>query len=156
MGWLFTRWTLPEIDNRPRERVRAVLPIAFAVLFAVYGAYSWAIAWLTADEAWVVAVVWIVLTLPAALVGRPVLGLLVAFLFVFAMLVPVVGSATVGWEGSWLLGVAGAGVGATAGAVNGWLFNRWIMPEYDKRRARERAVQPPGSSDPAQKHLQEG
>jgi hypothetical protein len=54
-----------------------------------------------------------------------------------------------------MLGIAGAAVGATAGTVNGWLFNRWIMPEYDKRRARERAVQPPGSSDAAQKHLQE-
>jgi hypothetical protein len=48
------------------------------------------------------------------------------------------------WEGGWLLGVAGAAVGAAAGAVKGWLFNRWIMPEYDKRRAS--AVQPPGST----------
>jgi hypothetical protein len=95
MGWLFTRWTLPEIENRPRERVRVVLPIAFAVLLAVYGAYNWAIAWLTLDQAWVVGVAWILLTLPAAL------------------------------------------------------------PEYDKRREHERAVRPPGSSDAAQKHLQE-
>jgi hypothetical protein len=51
MGWLFTRWTLPEIENRPRERVRALLPIAFAVLLAVYGAYNWTIAWLTLDQA---------------------------------------------------------------------------------------------------------
>jgi len=155
MSWLFTRWTLPEIDNRPRERVRAVLPIAFAVLLAVYGAYNWAIAWLTLDQAWVVGVAWIFLSLPAALVGRPLLGLRVAFLFVLVMLVPVVGSATVGWEGGWLLGIAGAAVGATAGAVTGWLFNRWIMPEYDKRPARERAFQAPGSSDAVQKHLQE-
>jgi hypothetical protein len=49
--------------------------------------------------------------------------------------------------GGWILGVAGATVGAAAGAVNGWLFNRWIMPEYDKRR--KRAVPPPGSTDGA-------
>jgi hypothetical protein len=93
--------------------------------------------------------------LPASLVGRPFLGLTVAFPFVFIMMVPIVQSATVGWEGGWLLGIAGAAVGAAAGAVKGWLYARWIMPEYDKRRARERAVQPPDSSDAAQKHLQE-
>jgi hypothetical protein len=53
----------------------------------------------------------------------------------------------VGWEGGWILGIAGAAAGATAGAVMGWLFNRWIMPEYDKLRAREKAARPPGSTD---------
>ena len=35
-GWLFTRWTLPDIENRQRERGRAnQLPIVFAVLFGL-------------------------------------------------------------------------------------------------------------------------
>src|SRR5262249_17535676 len=147
MGWLFTRWTLPEIENRPRERVRVVLPIAFAVLFAIFGAYNWAIRWVTPDHAWGIGVAWILLALPGALVGRPLRGLVVASPLVLLILVPLVGSMTVGWEGGWILGIAGAAVGAAAGALKGWLFNRWIMPEYDKRRARERAVRPPGSTD---------
>jgi hypothetical protein len=147
-GWLFARWALPEVENRDRQRRRAiVLPIAFAVLFAIFGAYSWAIEWLTPEHAWVIGVGWILLALPGALVGRPFLGLLVAFPFVLVTLLPLVASMTVGWEGGWLIGIAGAAVGAAAGAVKGWLVNRWIMPEYDKRRARESAVRPPGSTD---------
>ena len=147
-GWLLTRWTLPETENRHRDRRRAILlPIAFAVLLAYLGAYNWAIAWVTLDHAWVIGVAWIVLALTGALVGRPFLGLLVMSPFVLVTLVPLVASMTVGWERGWILGIAGAAVGATAGAVQGWLFNQWIMPEYDKRRARERAARPPGSTD---------
>jgi hypothetical protein len=137
-GWLFTRWTLPDIENRPRQRAAAnQLPSVFAVLFALVGAYNWGIEWLTLDHAWVIGVGWILLALTGALVGRPLLGLLVMSPFVLVLLVPVVASLTVGWEGGWILGIAGLAVGAAAGAVNGWMFNRWIMPEYDKRRARE-------------------
>ncbi len=55
-GWLFARWTLPDIiENRPRERGSATrLPIAFAVLFALFGAYNWAIEWRTLDQAWAI------------------------------------------------------------------------------------------------------
>jgi hypothetical protein len=62
-------------------------------------------------------------------------------------LIPPLASMTVGWEGGWNLGIAGAAAGAAAGAVMGWLFNRWIMPEYDRRRARESAIRPAGSTD---------
>jgi hypothetical protein len=148
-GWLLTRWTLPDIEkNRPRERARAILlPIAFAVLFALFGTYNWAHEAATLDQAWVIGIGWILLALPGALVGRPFLGLLVASPLVLLTLVPVVASMTVGWEGGWIFGIAGAAIGAALGAVKGWLFNRWIMPEYDKRRARESAVQPPSSTD---------
>ena len=123
------------------------MPVAFAVLFALFGAYSWATAWPTPDQAWGIGILLIGSALPGALVGRPVLGLLVMSPFVFVSLVPLAASLTVGWEGGWVLGIAGAAVGAAAGAANGWLFNRWIMPEYDKRRERGSAVRPPGSSD---------
>jgi hypothetical protein len=147
-GWLFARWTLPHILNRPPARGMArQLPIAFAVLFALFSAYNWAIEWLTPDQAWTIGVFWILLALPGALVGRPLLGLLVMSPILLVGLVPPVGSVTVGWEGGWVLGIAGAAVGAAAGAVMGWLFLRWIMPEYDKRRSRESAVRPPGSTD---------
>jgi hypothetical protein len=137
-GWLFTRWTLPDIKNRHPERGKATqLPIVFAALFALFGAYSWAIKWLTLDHAWGIGLGWILLALPGALVGRPFLGLLVMSPFVLVTLVPLVASMIVGWEGGWVDGIAGAAVGAAAGAVMGWLFKRWIMPEYDKRRARE-------------------
>jgi hypothetical protein len=62
------------------------------------------------------------------------------------LLVPPVALLMVGWEGGWVLGIAGATVGAAAGAAQGWLFNRWIMPEYDKRRAQQSAVR--GSTSP--------
>ena len=147
-GWLLTRWTVPQTENRHNERARQiVLPIAFAVLLAVLGAYSWAIEWLTPDDAWVIPVGWIFLSLPGILVGRPLLGVLFGSPFVFMLLVPLVASMTVGWEGGWVFGIAGAAVGAAAGAVKGWVFNRWIMPEYDKHRARESAVQPPDATD---------
>jgi hypothetical protein len=148
VGWLFTRWTLPDLENRQREPGRADrLPIAFAVLFALFGAYNWAIERLTPDQAWAIALGWILLAVPGALVARPFLGLLVMSPFVLVNLVPPVGAMTVGWDGGWVLGIAGAAAGAAAGAVMGWLFKRWIMPEYEKRRARESALRQPGSTD---------
>jgi hypothetical protein len=148
MGWLYARWTLPDLQNRDRERGKAnQLPIVFAVLFALYGAYNWAITWVTPDHAWAIGIGWILLALPGALVGRPFLGLLVMSPVVLVMLVPPVALMTVGWDGGWILGIAGAAVGAAAGAVMGWLFKQWIMPEYDKRRARDSAIAPPGSTD---------
>jgi len=78
-GWLFARWTLPNIENRPRERARATqLPIAFAVLFALFGAYNWAIEWLTPGQAWTIVVFPIIFALLGALVRMPFLGLLSA------------------------------------------------------------------------------
>lgn len=150
MGWLFTHWTLPAdaAHRPPGERARAILlPIAFAVLYAIFGVRNWGFVGGKPEDAWVIGVGWVLLALTGALVGRPVLGLLVMSPFVLVPLVPLVASMTVGWEGGWILGIAGAAVGAAAGAVNGWLFNRWIMPEYDKRRARESAVRPPDSTD---------
>jgi hypothetical protein len=147
-GWLFNRWTLPETENRPSVRGRVILlPIVFAVLFALYGAHNWASVWLTPDHAWAIGLFPLVFAFLGGLVGRPFLGMLTALPFVPLQLVPLVASMTVGWEGGWISGTAGAAAGAAAGAVNGWLYNRWIMPEYDKRRERERAVRPPGSTD---------
>ncbi len=142
-GWLFVRWTLPDIENRHSARRRVVLlPIAFAVLFALFGAYSWAIEWLTPDHAWAIGLFPLVFAFLGGLVGRAFLSTLTALPITLLQLVPLVASMTVGWEGGWILGLAGAAVGAAAGAVNGWLYNRWIMPEYDKRRERGRAVRP--------------
>src|SRR5262249_36782798 len=63
-GWLFTRWTLPDIENRQRQRETASqLPIVFAVLFALFGAYNWAIHWLTLDEVRGIGIGWILLAL---------------------------------------------------------------------------------------------
>jgi hypothetical protein len=147
-GWLFNRWTLPEIENRPSVRRRAILlPIAFAVLFAIYGAHNWASVWLTTGYAWAIGLFPLVFAFLGGLVGRPFLGMLTALPVVPLQLVPLVASMTVGWEGGWIPGIAGAAVGAAAGAVNGWLYDRWVMPEYDKRRERERAVRSPGSTD---------
>jgi hypothetical protein len=136
-GWLFSQWTLPEIQNRPSVRRRAILlPTAFAVLFAIYGAHNWASVWLTPDLAWAMGLFPLVFAFLGGLVGRPFLGMLTALPLVALQLVPLVASMTVGWEGGWMSGIAGAGAGAAAGAMNGWLYNRWIMPEYDKRRER--------------------
>jgi hypothetical protein len=153
-GWLFARWTLPDLVKRDREPARAAqqLPLAFAVLFALFGAYTWAQEPETLDQAREVGIGWILLALfllalPGTLVGRPFLGLLVMSPLVLVILVPTVASVNVAWEGGWVLAIVGAAVGAAAGAVNGWLFNRWIMPEYDKRRARQNAARPPGSRD---------
>jgi hypothetical protein len=44
-----------------------------------------------------------------------------------------VASLTVGWHGGWVVGIAGA----AAGAASGWLYNRWLMPEFKKRRVGE-------------------
>src|SRR5262249_53175582 len=126
----------------------AQLPLVFAVLLALFGAYFWAQEPATLDQAHEIGIGWILLALsglalPGALVGRPFLGLLVMSPLVLLILVPVVASMTVGWQGGWVLGIAGAVVGAAGGAVQGWLFNRWIMPEYDKRRAHVNAVRPP-------------
>jgi hypothetical protein len=148
MGWLFNRWIVPETVNYPSERRRAILlPIVFAVLFAFYGAHNWASGWLTLDEAWVIGLFPLVFAILGGLVGRPFLGMLTALPVIALQLVPLFASLTVGWEGGWITGIAGAAIGAAAGAVNGWLYNRWIMPEYDKRRARESAARPPGSTD---------
>jgi hypothetical protein len=148
-GWLFNRWALPEMEKPPpSKRVRAILlPIMFAGLLAVLGALNWGVEWVTPEHVWAIGVGWLLLALMGALVGRPFLGLLVMSPFALMLLVPLLGSMTVGWEGGWIPGTAGAVVGAAAGAVNGWLFNRWIMPEYDKRRERERAARTPGSTD---------
>jgi hypothetical protein len=145
-GWLFSRLILPDTEI-PRVRGRAVrMSVAFAVLFALFGAYSWATASPTPDRAWGMGILLIGSALPGAFVGRPFLGLLVALPLGLVQLVPLVASMTVVWEGGWILGIAGAPAGAVAGAAFGWLFNRWIMPEYDKRRERGSAVRPPGSS----------
>jgi hypothetical protein len=143
-GWLFNRWMLPQTENYPSERRRAILlPIVFAVVFGCYGAHNWASVWLTPEYIWAVGIFPLLFAFLGGLVGRPLLSMLTALPFVPLQLVPLAASLTVGWDGGWISGIAGA----AAGAVNGWLYNRWIMPEYDKRRARERAARPPGSSD---------
>jgi hypothetical protein len=144
-GGLFIRWTLPDIENRHPERERAPrLPIVFAVLFALYGDHNWSTVWLaTLDQAWVIVGFPIAFTLQSALVGRPLLGLLLALPLVPVQLILLVASLTGGWEGGWIVGIAGAAAGAAAGSANGWLYSRWIMPEYERSRVRESAVQPP-------------
>ena len=71
--------------------------------------------------------------LAGAMVSRkPVAGLrlpLALVPFYLVALVPPVASATVGWEGGWIFGLAGAAAGAGAGTLSGWLFLRWILPE---------------------------
>jgi hypothetical protein len=142
-GRVFGRWILPGAGNL-RERGEATsLPVSFAVLFALYGAHNWAIAWATLDHVWWIGIFWLLLAIPGALVGRPILGLLVVSPLVLVPLVPPTTSLIVNWAGGWVLGVAGAAAGGAAGALTGWLFKRWILPEYDKRRARQGAVQPP-------------
>ena len=142
-GWLFTRLILPDTEI-PKVRGREVrMPVAFAVLFALFGAYLWATAGPTSDLAWGLGILLIGSALPGALVGRPVLGLLVALPLGLMLMVPLVASMTVGWEGGWIHGIAGTLAGAAAGAAFGWLFNRWIMPEYDKRREQGSAFRPP-------------
>jgi hypothetical protein len=148
VGKLFVRWELPENQNYPSERTRTItLPIAFAVLFACFGAYNWASAWLTLDQAWAIVLFPLVFAFLGALVGRPLLSMLAASPLVLVHLVPLIATLTVGWAGGWPLGIAGAVAGMVAGAANGWMYNRWIMPEYDKLREREKAGRPPGSTD---------
>lgn len=147
-GWLYNRWYMSQTENYPSERTRAIsLPLVFAVLFGCYGAHNWASMWLTPDYAWVIGMFPLVFAFLGGLVGRPFLGMLTALPVVPLLLLPLVASLTVGWDGGWISGIAGAAAGTVAGAANGWMYNRWIMPEYDKRRARERAIRPPGSTD---------
>jgi hypothetical protein len=148
MGWLSNRWMLSPTENYPSARSRAILmPIVFAVLFGCYGAHNWAVLWITPDYAWAIVLFPLVFAFLGGLVGRPFLGMLTALPVVPLLLLPLVASQTVGWDGGWPAGIAGAAAGAAAGAVNGWLYNRWIMPEYDRVRAREKAAQPPDSTD---------
>ena len=146
MGWMLTRWTLPEIDNRPKL-ARNQLPVFCAVPFSSYTAYVWGIEWLKPEQTWVIGVCWLALSITGALVGRPLLGLVVWSPFVLVTLVPTVASITVGWEGGWILGTAGAVLGAASGVASGLMFNRRIMPEYDKLHAREKAARMPNSID---------
>ena len=130
--------------------------VLYAVLGAAWCAYDWAtaapakpLATFLLDQARGFGMFLIVCGLAGALANRrrPFQGLRLPLSIVplyLVGLVPPVASATVGWEGGWALGIAGAATGAAAGAANGWLYSRWIMPEYDKRRARENAVRPPG------------
>ncbi len=146
MGWMLTRWTLPEADKRPK-RARNVLPVVCAVPFACYVAYVWGTEWLKPEQTWAIGVCWLALAMTGALVGRPLLGLAVWSPFVLVPLVPTVASITVGWEGGWILGTAGAVLGAASGVATGLIFNRRIMPEYDKLHAREKAARMPNSTD---------
>ncbi len=147
-GCLFTRWMAAEIQNPSRVIASGTITIvgAFAVLLALYGGYTWATLWLaTVGEAWIIVLFPIVFALLGALVRRPFLGLLSALPLVPLPLVPLIASMTVGWGGGWLLGIVGAAAGAAAGATTGWLYQQWIMPEYEKRRAHNSAVWPPRS-----------
>jgi len=147
-GWLFTRWMAIETHN-PKVIASGTITMvgALAVLLALYGGYTWSTLWpATLGQAWIIGLFPIVFALLGALVRRPLLGLLSALPIVPLPLVPLIASTTVGWEGGWLLGIAGAAAGAVAGAATGWLYNRWIMPEYEKRRLRESAVWPPRST----------
>ena len=141
MGWLLCRLGLLtdlEKDKPPSKRRRAImLPVTFAVLLSLCGAYTWAIEWVNMEHAWAIGLAWLLLAIPGALVGRPVLGLAVMSPLVLMILVPLAAMQTVGWEGGWVVGIAGAIIGAAAGVLQGWSFNRWIMPEYDKLRERQ-------------------
>ena len=146
-GWLFTRWMAAEIQT-PKVVASGTITMvgALTVLLALYGGYTWATMWpSTLGEAWMVGLFPMVFALLGALVRRPILGLVSALPLVPLPLVPLIASMTVGWGGDWLLGIAGAAAGSAAGAATGLLYQRWIMPEYEKRRVRESAVWPPGS-----------
>jgi hypothetical protein len=133
------------------------------VLFALFGAaltaYLWALACpakplvtFLVDEAKAIGFLLLIFTLPGILARKnPFLELrnfalpLTPF---FGMgLVPPVTSMMMGWKGGWGPGIAGAAAGTAAGAVNGWLFQRSIMPEYEKRRARASAARLTGLTD---------
>ena len=147
-GWLFALWDLRETQDLPPVVRGPRVPIAFAVLYALFGAYSWATTSLaTAGEAWTIALFPIVFAFLGLLVGKPFLSMLTALPVVPVQLVPIVASLTVGWGGGWALGMAGALAWAAAGAANGWLYDRWIMPEYEKQRARQMAARQPGSTN---------
>jgi hypothetical protein len=138
-GWLFLRWILPEVEKQRERWIAVGLPAAFAVFFAFFGAYRWATASpATLDDAWGIAIFLIAFAFLGALVRRPILGLLAASPLALLQLVLVVASMAAGWDGGWALGAVGAAAGAAAGAATGWLYARWIMPEYEKRRARVR------------------
>ena len=119
----------------------------FAVLNAFYLAYLWGGEGLKPEQTWVIGVCWLALSITGALVGRPLLGLLVMSPFVLVTLVPTFASITVGWEGGWILGTAGAVLGAAAGVSTGWMFNRRIMPLYDKQHDREKAARMSNSTE---------
>jgi hypothetical protein len=123
------------------------LPFAFGVLYAFFGAYIWAVAWVAPlNDGWAFGLIPITFTILGALVGKPLLGLLSSLPLLPLALVPMVASVTVGWDGGWIAGIAGAAAGAAAGAVHGWLYDRWIMPEWAKRREREMAARSPGTT----------
>lgn len=86
---------------------------------------------------WIIGLFPLVFAFLGAFVGRPFMAMISALPLVAVQLIPLVASLTMGWEGGWTLGIAGAAAGAVAGAANGWLYNRWIMPEYDKHHARQ-------------------
>src|SRR5262249_3536673 len=101
------------------------------------------------DEARTIGMLLFVFALPDVLARRSPfpdlrnLALPLAPLYLVG-LVPPVASMTVGWEGGWILGIAGAAAGAAAGAVMGWLFTRWALPDLEKRqREPARAAQLP-------------
>jgi hypothetical protein len=147
-GWLFALWDLQEAQDPPPVVRGLRVPVSFAVLFALFGAYSWATTSLaTLGDAWAIALFLIVFAFLGVLVGKPVLSMLTALPLVPLPLVPIVASLTVGWGGGWALGMAGAVAGAAAGAANGWLYDRWIMPEYEKLRARQMAARQPGTTN---------
>ncbi len=121
-GWLFIRLMLAEaLKPRPVVSGTVRLPCVFAVLFALYGAYSWATARIvTLDEAWAIVIFPIVFALLGALVMRPLLGLLAGLPLVLVPLVPHFASMKV-WSGrvvGGLLGIAGGHRG-DSGSGNG-------------------------------------
>jgi hypothetical protein len=142
----------PVAAATPEITPQTVWMVLFGLFGAVMGVFAWS-AGLPAkplgtfflDQARVIGSMLFIFGLPNILAGKPRSGF--ASPFVLLTLIPTVASATVSWNGGWPLGVAGAAVGAAAGVVKGWVFNGWIMPEYDKRRARQNALRPSGSSN---------
>src|SRR5262245_47682424 len=134
----------------PVTAASAVSPqSAWMVLFGLFGAALTAWIWASActaqpsatfleDQAKSIGFFLCVFVfLPAVLVRkRPVQGLrelsCVLPLYVVG-LVPPVASMTLGWNGGWLLGIAGAATGAAVGAAAGWLFSQWTLPEIENR-----------------------
>ena len=106
--------------------------ILFALIAAALTAYVWArtcpakpLATFLVDEARTIGSLLIVFALPGALVGRSPFtelrnyALPWAAMYLVGELVPAVVSLTVGWEGGWLLGIAGAGRGGGGGGGGG-------------------------------------
>src|SRR5262249_49819799 len=133
-----------ENDVPPCPPVAATAPVAlpqatWVVLGALFGTALFTYDWTHACparppveflgiQAWGVGFLLFIFALAGALRKGRILHRLREPLYIVpfyvAAQVPLVAAMTVGWEGGWLLGIAGTAAGAAAGAAAGWLLTR--------------------------------